>query len=149
MLNLGFPGGSIWKIHLPMREMQGTWVWSLGWEGLLEEEMAIHPSILDWRIPRMEEPGGLSSMGLLGVQHDWILTHTDPLQAVSVIIPSEIRTTIITISNPKKAPLRQLFFVWCFQMLRYSTFLTMLAFYKFINFIKIMPICILIYLYRN
>ena len=38
-----------------------TWVQSLGWEGLLEEEMAIHFSILTWRIPWTEEPGGLQS----------------------------------------------------------------------------------------
>ena len=37
---------------------------SLGWEDLLEEEMATHYSILTWRIPRTEEPGRLQSMGL-------------------------------------------------------------------------------------
>ena len=39
--------------------MQRTWVWSLGREVPLEREMAIHSSILAWRIPRTEEPGGL------------------------------------------------------------------------------------------
>ena len=39
--------------------MQGTQVWSLGWEDPLEKEMATHSSILAWRIPRTEEPGGL------------------------------------------------------------------------------------------
>ena len=48
------------RIHLPM---QGTRVRSLGWEDLLEKEMATHSSILAWRIPRMEELGGLQSMG--------------------------------------------------------------------------------------
>ena len=37
-----------------------TWVPSLGWEDPLEKEMATHSSILAWRIPRTEEPGGLS-----------------------------------------------------------------------------------------
>ena len=37
---------------------------SLGWEDLLKKEMATHSSILNWRIPWMEEPGGLQSMGL-------------------------------------------------------------------------------------
>ena len=37
---------------------------SLGWEDPLEEEMATHSSILAWRIPCTEEPGGLQSMGL-------------------------------------------------------------------------------------
>ena len=36
---------------------------SLGWEDLLEKEMATHSSILAWRIPRTEEPGRLQSMG--------------------------------------------------------------------------------------
>ena len=43
--------------------MWETWVQSLGWEDPLEEGMAIHSSILAWRIPRTEEPGGLQSMG--------------------------------------------------------------------------------------
>ena len=37
--------------------MQETWVQSLGWEDLLEKEMATHSSILAWKIPWMEEPG--------------------------------------------------------------------------------------------
>ena len=39
------------------------WVQSLGREVPLQEEMAIHFSILAWEIPRTEEPGGLQSMG--------------------------------------------------------------------------------------
>ena len=38
------------------------WVQSLGWEDSLEEEMATHSSILAWRIPWTEEPGGLQSI---------------------------------------------------------------------------------------
>ena len=34
------------------------WVWSLDWEDPLEEGMATHSSILAWKIPRTEEPGG-------------------------------------------------------------------------------------------
>ena len=45
--------------------MQETQVQSLGWEGLLEKGMAIHSSILAWRIPGAEESGGLRSMGFL------------------------------------------------------------------------------------
>ena len=40
-----------------------TSVQSLGWEDPLEKEVATHSSILAWRIPWIEEPGGLSSMG--------------------------------------------------------------------------------------
>ena len=45
-------------------EMQETWKQSLGQEGPLEKEMATHSSTLAWRIPWMEEPGGLLSVGL-------------------------------------------------------------------------------------
>ena len=43
----------------------------LSQEDPLEEGMAIHSSILVWRIPWTEEPGGLQSMGLQRVRHDW------------------------------------------------------------------------------
>ena len=41
-----------------------------GWEDPLEKEMATHSSILAWKIPSTEEPGGLQSMGSLRVGHD-------------------------------------------------------------------------------
>ena len=44
--------------------MQETQVQSLGWEDLLEKEMATHSSHLAWRIPWTEEPGRLQTMGL-------------------------------------------------------------------------------------
>ena len=47
-----------------------TWVQSLGWEDLLEKEMATHSSTLAWKIPRTEEPGRLQSMALQRVRHD-------------------------------------------------------------------------------
>ena len=50
--------------------MQETWVQSLGQEDLLEKEMATHSSILAWRIPEMEKPGWLQSMGPQRVKHD-------------------------------------------------------------------------------
>ena len=46
--------------NLPV--IQETWVQSLGWEDLLEKEMATHSSILAWRIPWIEETGGQQSM---------------------------------------------------------------------------------------
>ena len=54
--------------HLPT--MQETQVQSLSREDLLEKETATHSSILAWKIPWMEEPGRLQTMGLLGVGHD-------------------------------------------------------------------------------
>ena len=50
--------------------VQETWVQSLGWEDLLKEGMATHSSILVWRIPWTEEPGGLQSMELQRVRHN-------------------------------------------------------------------------------
>ena len=50
--------------------MQETRVRSLGQKDPLEKEMATHSSILAWRIPRTEEPGGLQSMGSQRVGHD-------------------------------------------------------------------------------
>ena len=50
--------------------MQETQVRSLGQEDPLEEEMATHSSILAWRIPWTEKPGGLHSLGLQRVGHD-------------------------------------------------------------------------------
>ena len=56
--------------HLP--SMQETLVRSLGREDPLEKEMAIHSSILAWRIPWMEKPSRLQSMGSQRVGHDWV-----------------------------------------------------------------------------
>ena len=55
-----------------MQEIQEVQVGSLGWEDPLEEEMAIHSSILAWEIPWTEEPGRLQSLGLPRVRHDWV-----------------------------------------------------------------------------
>ena len=55
--------------HLPA--MQETQVRFLGWEDLLEKEIATHSSNLAWKIPWMEKPGRLQSMGTQRVGHDW------------------------------------------------------------------------------
>ena len=54
--------------HLPA--MRDTRVQSLGWEDPLEKEIGTHSSILAWKIPWKEEPGGLQSMRLQRVRHD-------------------------------------------------------------------------------
>ena len=58
--------------------MWETWVRSLGWEDLLENGMAVHSSMLAWRIPQTEEPGRLQFIGSQRVRHDWATkqTHT-------------------------------------------------------------------------
>ena len=53
-----------------MQETQEIHVQSLGREDPLEKEMAPHSSILAWKVPWTEEPGGLQSMGLQGAGQD-------------------------------------------------------------------------------
>ena len=50
--------------------MQEIWIRPLDWEDPLNKGMATHSSILAWRIPWTEEPGGLQSLGLQRVGHD-------------------------------------------------------------------------------
>ena len=59
-----------------LRVMWETWVQSLDWEDPMEEGMAVHSSILAWRIPRTEEPGGLQSTGSQRAGHDWAIKHS-------------------------------------------------------------------------
>ena len=72
---LGFPGGSVVKNLPAMLEPQEILVWSLGGEDPLEKGMATHSSILAWRIPWTEKPGGLQSMGSQRVGLKWRSTH--------------------------------------------------------------------------
>ena len=67
---LDFPGGSAEKKSPARQEPQEMWVWSLGWEDPLEEDMATHSGIPAWRIPWTEEPGGLPSTGSERIGHD-------------------------------------------------------------------------------
>ena len=72
------------------QEMQEMQVLSLGWEDLLEKEMATHSSILACEIPWTEEAGGLQSMGSQRVRHDLATEHvcifTKYLQTVPVFL---------------------------------------------------------------
>ena len=61
-----------------MQETQELWVWShnlLGQEDPLEEEIATHSSILAWKIPWTDKPGGLQSTGLQRFGRDWATEH--------------------------------------------------------------------------
>ena len=69
-MELDFPGGSAVKNLPTMQDSQETQVQSLGQKDPLEEGTATHSSILAWRIPWTEEPGGLQSMGLQRVVQD-------------------------------------------------------------------------------
>ena len=60
---MGFSADNTGKeIPLPMQQMQGMWFQTLDGEDTLEKEMETHSSILAWRIPWTEKPGGLYSM---------------------------------------------------------------------------------------
>ena len=77
--------------------IQKTWVWSLGQEDPLEKEMATRSSILAWRIPWSEEPGGLQLMGSQRVGYDWVTnTHapTHTYRCESWIIKKIVRQRI-------------------------------------------------------
>ena len=65
----GFPSGLVVKNPPALQETQ---IWSVGGEDPLEEELATLCSVLAWRIPWTEEPGGLQSIGLQRVEWEWI-----------------------------------------------------------------------------
>ena len=70
LMGVGYMGLPWWlrgRVFLPMQE---TWVQSLGQEDPLKEGMATHSTILAWRIPWTEKPGGSQSMGSQRVRHD-------------------------------------------------------------------------------
>ena len=71
MTVLGTERGLVAQMVKSLPVMRETWVQSLGREDPLEKQIATHSSILAWRIPWTEEPGGLQSMGSQRVGHDW------------------------------------------------------------------------------
>ena len=78
----GFSLGAQTVKNLPA--MWETWVWSLGGKDPLEEEMTAYSSVLAWKIPRTEEPGGLQSMGSQRIGYNRATdTHTGLSQAGS------------------------------------------------------------------
>ena len=71
---MGFLGDSAGKesaCQCRRHETTSLMLQSLDWEDPMEKEMATHSSILAWRIPWMEESGGLQSRGSQRVRHDW------------------------------------------------------------------------------
>ena len=71
--------------------MWETQVQSLGWEDPLEKEMVTHSSILAWRIPWMEKPGRLQSMGSQRVGHDREFTFTPNTGRLTLSIISRVK----------------------------------------------------------
>ena len=77
------------RIHLPVQQTQETQVQSLGQENPLEQETATHSSVLAWKIPWAEEPGGL--IGSQRVEHNRATehTHTDSYVEILALRTSE------------------------------------------------------------
>ena len=77
--------------------MQETWVRSLSQEGPLEKGMATQSSILAWRIPWTEEPGGLQSMGSQRVRHNCALTFSLPLfhMPLRLVLPIKLPDALL------------------------------------------------------
>ena len=65
------------RVH---KNIHATKKFDLSWEDPLEEGVATHSSILAWRIPRTEEPGGLQSVGSQRVRHEWTTKHSTDFQ---------------------------------------------------------------------
>ena len=94
--------------------VQETQVWSLHWEDPLEKGMATHSSILAWRIPWTEEPGGLQSRGLQRVRHDWatnIFTLLTKVCIVKALIFPVIMYRCWELDHKESWALKN----WCFQ----------------------------------
>ena len=83
--------------------IQEIWVRSLGWEDPLEKEMAIHSSILAWRIPWTKEPNRLQSMGLQRVEHDRVTSLSKVMKTDSLCIKHNItiKSNLIYLKKPK------------------------------------------------
>ena len=75
---VGFPCSASGKETACQCRIKEIQVRSLGWEDPLEEGLATHSSILAWRIPWTEDPGGLQSMGSQRVGHHIIAAFKDP-----------------------------------------------------------------------
>ena len=67
-------------------DVQEIQVQFLGWENPLEVKMATHSSLLAWRIPWTEGPGGLQSMRSERVGHDWAHTHSVTFSVLVVVV---------------------------------------------------------------
>ena len=94
----------------PTQETQNHF---LGWEDPLKKGMATHSSILAWRIPWTEEPGGLQSMGLQRVGNDLVTnTHTVTIVNNTVLYTCKWLKQILNILNTRKESNCELIIRW-------------------------------------
>ena len=97
------------RIRLPMQEMQEMRIPSLGQEDPLEKEMAIHSSILAWKIPWTEESEGLKSTGSQRVGHNWACTRTHVILYASLLYAYFLFISPVCLSNATKITLLSFF----------------------------------------
>ena len=103
VINIHYHGGSqmAQEVKNPpaMQESQELQVWSLGQKDPLEEEMATHSSILAWKIPQIEEPGRLQSMGSQRVRHDLVTEHTHSNYFSRLLHASVVPCPVLTVAS--------------------------------------------------
>ena len=109
---MGFPGGSDSKESTCSAEDLGL---IPGWEDPLKEGMATHSSILAWRIPWTQEPGGLQSMGSQRAGHDWATNHSTAYMSILIsrFIPP-LHLPLVSICQKDKSKYRILMHIWQF-----------------------------------
>ena len=73
--------------------MRETWVRSLGWEDPLEKEMASHSRTIAWKMPWMEEPGRLQSMGLQRVGQYWVTSLHSLIDSAEYFLKDHLHKT--------------------------------------------------------
>ena len=91
--------------------IQETQIWFLGREDTLVKDMATHSSILAWRIPWTEEPGGPQSMGLQRVGHNWAQESTPFWCSAS----KELSPCILSYPNPLRGSPGEALLIWVFK----------------------------------
>ena len=100
------------RIRLPMQEMQEMRIPFPGQEAPLEKEMAIHSSILAWKIPWTEESEGLQSTGSQRVGHNWACTHTHVILYASLLYAYFLCISPVCLSDATKITLLSFFPKW-------------------------------------
>ena len=100
-----------------MQEVQEMQVQSLSWEDPLEEGMATPSSVLAWRIPWTEEPGGQQAMGSQRVRHDWAWSMGMHEQATNIIKCKWISASYLFLHDPIR---KSKDFIYLIQMFKHQ-----------------------------
>ena len=115
---IALPCGSNGRVHLQHRRLGfNSWVGKIPWR----EGMAIHSSILAWRIPWTEKPSGLQLMGLHRVRHDWGTNTRIPAQENFISQFAKYFMWILgSVSSGQETKTCPLFMKYCYFILNYK-----------------------------